>query len=402
MLHSTTRRALPGTPSSSDLFENGPDGSFVIKGAPQIHVSISGEPAPGTVLLVRWSIPEGRTVHPRLPRLYDRLTPTQREAYAQRIKSDPSLVELARERQSIFAGQDGWVLRATSDAVEAREGGMVGGRSSAKRLLVAWKQVAASGKVWLWPDLPKSDPYRAPKLVHTPWVRDDCILQLMRFGAVNGLRFAVMPIQRYVDRESGWVGDQVPARELKNAVIRAASGDTTCEVVPQREGMSLAHAASVLGFDNLRQPLSASADRLYEAFVAARRGGSADAHSAYHRVLMHRFLNRTSLTGGRAPGGVEIERRANLLQAHRLFVFDTSGCPISVNGALVRDYGLMIARILDKHVTQPRMMSAKDTWGQWLFTKVLGREPRSCAASEEQVDGIPIMRGLLEGTLAIR
>ncbi len=396
-------------PTKHPLFEDRPGGGFIIRGTPPVEISIARGPSPGVVWMAPHHINEGPSTHPRIPKAEYRSDPS--DTSDDEIDAESGERRGRRYADNPFANKDGWRLVATGAAVEAKEG-ITGSRPTSKRLATIYSRIPNESRIWLWPYRPERDPLGTKKTRPEPWISDSCIMTLLRASAAIGLKFAVPPTSIDEIKIGGKLVpyEKNPSQMLQRAAIRL-DGDNECALVPTRKGMTLAGAAAELG---MRDPSRASPEDLYSAYVAARRAGKARAHDAYHRILMQRFLERRLI----APRSLnrsldrELERRANLLQAHRLFVFDSRGCPVSINAVLVREYAMNVSRTLGRHVTQPRLLQKTDTWGQWLFSSILRQDPNACTSrAQEKSDmddenkgmlvGAALVRGLLEGTIAI-
>lgn len=330
---------------------------------------IADRPEPNVVLLYRWYIPEG-------PTAYDRVGQRTGEFYrGYPLYTNP------------FGGKWGWTLNAMGKKAEAER--ELTGPSAADRLRHWFVQLPAEGRVALQPAhlVGPGDPLRAAGSVFRQWVADDCIAALVRAGAqgspqVAPLLFAVQPRQTLRLGE-GKTTTVYPIQDLVR-IMQEPSEDCALE----RPGMTLSEAATLLGFPDKYKPLSVGADGLYDAWRVrarvARGRAQLEVNAAYHRILLHRFLRQKRLTP-RVPGRGDlsraIERRANLLQAYRVFVFDRRGCPVGLNVPLLEANHIGVKSILDKQVTHAGFTALSDRakkFGGWLFTDVLDKAIVEC------------------------
>lgn len=270
---------------------------------------------------------------------------------------------------------EGWRLRALSPQNEIRISGQDHNTQSVTTSL--WKRIPpGTQKAWLEPNLPKGDPYRSPdSATYQAWVRETCIPWLVVEGSKQGLKFAAntkgthewRPALRLISLVGGYVRNP-------------SSFD--CKTVQLREkGVRL--SSRVLGFNEL-QALSAGAEELYQAYIETLRRSSdkAEVHDAYHRILLHRFLRRRPLT----PRGVgpdrAAERRANMLQARRLFVFNSYGCPVSINKTTLEQNGIKVTSLGERDVTLIRgRRSIVEQWTRWLYDFVLEVPTTDCMSA---------------------
>lgn len=316
-------------------------GPVVIKGTPPIiiHVGGSNLEEAGRVRLFRFRISdEVQTDHPSMPR------------------------EEGGRRKNTFAGQVGWVIRARANDGNAS----MGIQSSAQKISRVFKRVQPSGKIWLSPRIEnKRDPLRTPAAYvryglkvggFIPFIKDDCLMPFLRGGAALGLEFEVMDVQ---DESK-----LPPINEIFKIASKFDPEEPSCTLAPER-GFTFAVAASILKFQNLTESISAGPSKLYNAYLNVVTTDDR-AHEAYHRILFEKFLRRKRLAP-RAMNSVldkELNRRASLLQAHRLFVFLPDGTPIALNRSLLEKYGLSLSRANN--------LRADPTWGRWLIQDILG------------------------------
>lgn len=336
-------------------------------GGPIVFLAERAEP--GVVLLKRWTIGFGPTAHPRV---------------------EPDVAR-ARRGENPFAGRTGWTLHAMGPKAEAERG--MKGTDAASRLRHWFVRLPREQRVALRPAgfLPAGDPLRAPGTKFRQWVSDECIATLVRAAAAGDkdiapLRFAVLPKQQLLLPETRTKIAIYPIAELQK--VFAANGAGCRLEAPS--GVTLEQAAKALGFPDLRKPLSVGAGGLYEAWRSrAARATERQRlllNVAYHRILLHRFLQRRRLTPPmRGEVGRELERRANLVQAYRVFVFDRRGCPVGINVPLLEANNLTLKTIVNRKVphagfTRSDQKRVRD-FGAWLFTDVLNKAITECKPS---------------------
>lgn len=294
----------------------------------------------------------------------------------------------------------GWRMRALSAESEVEFGGKNLGTQA--KLSALFRRIPPEQKAWLegpskW--MQKNDPYfwlartRNREFAWTPWVKPECAAWLVVEGAKLGLFFAARATEGLKEAE-----------ELKLDVNQYLRGDISCEVRPPRD-LSIGGAARVFGL-NRYEPLSMSAMGLFEVYQRALKEATnkRDVHEAYHRILLHRFLRRRLLvpTSTRSSEiGKESERRANLLQAHRVFVFNSNGCPTRLNSTFLESNGIGIKELLAKnpllmYSRDPRNRYLVNEWTAWLFRDVLKKDPDDCRSlfTSESMDGLSVLAGL--------
>lgn len=317
-------------------------------------------------------------------------TPKQRAMWME-AQAEKLLQQSAREERAGVSVR-GWRLRALGPPSEIRLHGS-DLRTQARLSMLFARIPTGKGKTWLQTSLDKRDPYywyaarRDPKgkePAWTPWVSHECIGWLVTEGAKLGLHFAARAIDPPDPTRV------LPARSLIEDIVTYIADPASCRVRPPRE-KSIRSAARILGMNEL-QPLSAGAGELYEAYRSALRASDdkTDVHEAYHRVLLHRFLRRRRLVPKLVRSsqiGDAAERRANLLQAHRVFVFNSSGCPMRFNQRVLEANGIKADDQLEALAAKnPLLMYDRDPrgqylvkdWTQWLFEKVLELDPKKC------------------------
>lgn len=339
-------------------------------------------------------------------------TPAEKKAHAEAmIQYFSKLVDDAKKsRRDEGLEVVGWRMRALSPESEISLVGKNYGTQA--KLSALFRRIDANQKTWLeGPSyMGKGDPFyflsqkqhprhAKDRFAFTPWLKPDCIGWLVVEGSKLGLKFAVRALPE--EAPVGWIQE---ARYLERDVLRYIQGEAKCEVKPPRE-KSIRGASAVLGIEKL-EALSASAMKLFEAYQAALGGNEdkTEVHEAYHRILLHRFLRRRTLVpiGSRTSIiGAESERRANLLQAHRVFVFNSAGCPTRLNTRFLQANGIGIEELMLKKPTliymrNPQNVYVVNEWTKWLFEDVLGKDPSECRAvfTRESLTGLVALAGL--------
>lgn len=280
----------------------------------------------------------------------------------------------------------------------------------------------SSSRVWLTREssgggaLPSSDPFWTPARTRfQPWFTEACAPWIVIEGTRLGLRFAV---QQY-DREHPEAVppsryDLTPAQRLARVVesyvrdpqrFRDLFGK--CNVGPDRE-RGLTASTKVLDLGARTEAISVSAETLYNHYRwALKNSTDKDAvHRAYHRILLHRFLRRRPLTpGGPYIGGVReaAERRAKLLQAHRVLVFNSQGCPVAWNEVELAANGIdketlrkvygNATLLFGRSVPADLSAGVVGVWTKWLYEQVLEMDMRSCARSVAFAAGVEALAG---------
>jgi hypothetical protein len=308
-------------------------------------------------------------------------TPAERAAWT---KAVTRAFEKQRQQEKRMGVQvRGWRMRALS-AEKERE---LFDQSSGAAATVAalFKRIPKDQKAWLQSgDVPYEDPYRflqtkkGERGIYTPWVRSDCIGWLVAEAAKLGVYFSTKPPKK--------VTDPSEASQLKLDVENYLSGKTQCAPKVVRE-KGVRASARVLKIGDL-QPLSISALNLFLVYQEALREADDknEVHEAYHRILLHRFLRRRTLVPQASRTsriGEEAERRAQLLQAHRVFVFDQRGCPTRLNQRLLEANGIDINALGKKNPLLIYERNLKNQyivneWTKWLFEDVLRKDPVEC------------------------
>jgi hypothetical protein len=358
-------------------------------------IYISERAAPNVVLLERWAIGFGPTLHPRIG--------------GKGIIVDPDTGMTSRAHsENPYAGRTGWVLRAMGPKAEAERG--LRGPDAASRLRHWFVRLPDEHRVALYPPmrgpnspgLPKGDPLRAPGSTFRQWVGDECITTLIKLASagspqVKPLLFAVKPSQRAMIPETRQVLTIYPIQDMQRVFQRYAKG---CALRPP-SGMSLKQAGvQALGFETMLKAKSAGAGIVYEAWRARSLQATPKQrlilNTAYHRLLLRRFLDNRPLTPKAHPRkprsavSAETERRANLIQAYRVFVFDRRGCPVGINVPLLEANNIRIKSVLDRKITHAdftRGQAKAKVWGAWLFTDVLNKRISECRPAE-QIHGL--------------
>ena len=240
--------------------------------------------------------------------------------------------------------------------------------STAKRISRVFSRIPSSAKIWLSPRIEdKNDPLRTPSAYvvyglttgFIPFIKDDCLMPLLRGGAAIGLEFEVS-----TDPNKKGV---LPIEELLSVASDFNPEEPSCSLTPER-GFSFEKAAIVLKFQNRLEAIAAGPANLYNAYLNVVTSDER-AHEAYHRILFEKFLRQKRL----APRAMnskldkELNRRANLLQAHRLFVFTPEGDPVALNRSLLDEYGLTIDRL--NNLRKP-----SSPWNRWVIEEVFGMD----------------------------
>lgn len=350
---------------------------------PMIYIAERAEP--GVVNLRRWFIRQDVTKYKRVGSPTSVFTENQGESKHGPWRTNP------------FGGKYGWTLHAMGKSAWKERG--LTGTDDAKRLLEPFKRIPPEQRVHLQPRgyLPgpepdtgyPGDPLLSGSSKFRPWVSDECIAGLIR-AASPKLRFSVRAKQRELLPGSGGqrqYAEIFPIRYLQQAFQEGHQCDL---VIPQ--GVSLSQAAKALGFADLRKVISIAPEKLYEAW-RSRSERANDRQQrllnlVYHRVLLHRFLRMRRLTPvieGNRELSIEIERRARLMQAYRVFVFDRQGCPVAINTALLEANNLQVKTLMDKqipHAEFTRYGPKARKFGAWVFTDVLRKRISECRSRE--------------------
>lgn len=295
----------------------------------------------------------------------------------------------------------GWRVRALSPKKEMEIAGENLGTAAKLSSLV--RRIPRDQRAWLQSGMmAHGDPYnwlrtsQEERVVWTLWIRPDCIGWLAEAGRDLGIYFGAPP--------SPNPNFPSQAEQLRLDIQKYISGEMKCSPKTKR-GLGIRSAASVLGVGQL-EPLSASALKLFQMYQDALRTSEDKelVHEAYHRILLTRFLRRRSLVPQARRGsfiGEEAERRANLLQAHRMFVFNRNGCPVKLNKSFLEANGIDLKSLLNKNpfLLHKKNISNQYTvneWTKWLFEEVLKKELVECRTvlTSESVDGLLEMAGL--------
>ncbi len=355
---------------------------------PMIYIADRAEP--GVISLRRWYIPEGPTKHDRV-------------GVPITTYSEDSAPRYGPWRQNPFGGKWGWAVYSIPEKEWKNRG--LKGKDDKARIRPYLELVPKSQKVQLKPigTLPQGDPLLSHTRWYRPWVSDECIAELIRDASVD-LLFSVPPDQRVVvDYEATprLYTKIFPIREISN-VFRA---NYSCEMEPPK-GMSLREAANTLGFEDQFGAINTAPENLYRAWKRRSRAASDKRqrllNAAYHRTLLHRFLRMDRLTPviENEALDAEIERRAQLIQAYRAFVFNRIGCPVGLNETLLKANNLMVKKLVDRNVHNAgfiRYGKKAGKFGNWLFRRVLLKTPGEC-----QPSGIAGLDGLLAAVDELR
>ena len=286
----------------------------------------------------------------------------------------------------------GWRMRALSPAKEIEITGHSEGTQA--KLAALFKRIPKDQKTWLQSaHIPYDDPYawlvtNEKNALWTPWVKPECIAWLVVEGAKIGLYFAA---RAYPGSDPSLPND---ARMLQFDVQKYLAGEVTCSPNPVRK-KGLRESDEVLLLRPL-ESMSMSPGNLFQKYQEALRatGDKAEVHEAYHRVLLHRFLRRRLLVPTEKRSSVigkEAERRANMLQAHRVFVFNRDGCPKRLNLNFLKANGIGLKELEAKNPTLVYSRNLQNQylvteWTNWLFTTVLGKDPKSCRSMFNAAD----------------
>jgi hypothetical protein len=345
-----------------------------------ITIYESAYPQPGTVLLVPH-------------KLENRPTRSRSEVSKRRGSAEQEFVTIrpgvVRERGLVSSPGEamGWMLRALKPENEAKIS--TEDHSTLTKVSSLFARIDRDRKTWLEPDLPpiggKADSRLSPvgnaigKKIWVPWVWEDCIPWLVFEGTKLGLRFAAGGAATRRET-SGLPTSQYLINLLQSAIANPSNYE--CKIEAPR-GVGIRSAAQAMGVQDI-QAISMPAMELYRSFALSLKS-SADKRKvfeAYHRILLHRFLRRRRLTPparvtrASDPVSDAIERRANLLQAHRLFVFNEKGCPVSVNAETLHMNGLDPSALGKRRVSNPEAPVVE--WTMWLYSDVLEKPVSEC------------------------
>ena len=244
----------------------------------------------------------------------------------------------------------------------------------------------------------KGDPLRgtSSSSLFQPWISESCVPWLILEGSRNGLVFATRPYDfENPDAVPGRY-EESPATTLIKLVAlylrdRAgfASDFGNCKTSAERsKGLMLSNKE--LGL-NRTEAIGMDAGRLFDVFRLALKlsENKAAVHEAYHRILLHKFLHRRNLVPKLSGDSVALAsmRRAWVLQAHRLLVFNSSGCPVSFNQEVLEENGI---RKLNRAslVFKDRVdLNLVDEWTRWLYGTVLEMPMETCARVVHEFKG---------------
>ena len=350
----------------------------------QITLYESMAPQPGIVLIKEHKINAGQTKASKNPH--------------QNIEKTGGAGTEEKPATEFFAMEgSGFILRAMSPQTEFSVAGRDLGTQV--KLTKLFEMIGRNQKAWLSPKVPAGDPYRSPFPGFVAWIHEHCLAWLVVEGTKIGLKFTVS------DETKNQAESQVET--VKRTIVYALKHPfrSPCPVIDRRPGLQLAD--KILGISNAaiqtarggtrfeNKGATLGAERLFEFYRLALSEASdqqekRDIHEAYHRILLHKFLQRLRLTppplGSRSraadPLGDSIERRALLLQAHRVFVFAPNGCPVALNTQLLEQNGIGIKELKIHSATIP----AKATeWANWLYDEVLDLDKRNCIQTEAMV-----------------
>lgn len=355
-----------------------------------ITIYESKTPQPGYVLLIPWGICPGPTSS-KSERGENRLAGGDRK----RIVSESSQggVVPKKNRGSVskckpIAGGDpksGFILRAMSEVTEAEKIGSDESLGTQAKISKLFRLISEK-KTWLEPRLEPGDPYKAPfSLGYTAWVDEDCVPWLIVEGSKLGLKFAGRDERTFEGTTTANYLISLVSFYLRNPE------QFECGIKREREpGLRLSsRTLNIPGTESIGM----GAGELYERYRSALMSASdpSEVHRAYHRILLHRFMRRRRLTpqarATRAADRVSdaIERRANLLQAHRLFVFNSRGCPVRINAEVLYDSGIDIVAIGSKRPILPTIQGTVDAWTKWLYEDILEIKPEKCMPTKQEI-----------------
>lgn len=374
---------------------------------------IADRPAPGGIILRRWTFREG-------PTLFSKVGAPIRQAHSSEI--DPRSLTTDQQRRlpsaepgvekrpqfwrtNPFEGQSGWTLYAMGTKAWMERG--LTGTDDAAALRYWYKRIPVEERIGLPPNwfLPKTkgpndklvrDPLSSPDERWRPWVSDRAITSLIRAASkgapgIQPLKFAVPPEQ---DARSGGHAFKIqPMSILRNLF---SEGETV--EVQRQQGLTLREAVKVLrGTDAAYQSwINKKPELLYEAWrsqvMSATPAQQQILNLAYHRILLWRFLQKRRLTPNSYPP--ELERHAQLIQAYRVFVFNRMGCPVGLNTRLLKLNGVDVSSLQNRNIPYASYLRFSDAkahkWGEWLYSRVLNKASVECRAYQApiEIDGL--------------
>lgn len=341
--------------------------------------------------------PKRRIVGPKTTTTTVQVTTAERVAKQKAAESDADKFLLEREKKRTGTEVRGWRMRVLSPEKEIA---IYNESYNTKPMLdVLFKRIPSDQKAWLQSGLLlRGDPYgfmrtssRQEDMIWTPWVNPGCTGWLVVQGAKIGLYFAARTTPHSVE-----------AKELQKDVEDYLSGTIRCETKAARKpGLML--SSEVLGIEK-NMAVTVSPKVLFEKYQEALRSSTdrEQVHEAYHRILLHRFFQRRLLVPtAKTQVGRDIERRANALQARRVFAFDSKGCPTRLNKRFLEQNGINMEILAAKNPTllykrNPKDIYTVEEWTKWLYEDVLGKDPVECRKilTSESVDGLRALAGL--------
>jgi len=266
-----------------------------------------------------------------------------------------------------------------------------------------------ASRAWLESGLVSSDPLWTPgRMQFQPWFTESCAPWIILEGTRLGLRFALQQYDRSNPQarppgKYDWTQAEYLSRLIESYLrdperFRDLFG--ACYVGPDRE-RGLVASTKTLDLEKT-QGISINAETLYNHYRWALKHNEdkAAVHRAYHRILLHRFLRRRRLTpGGPYTGGVAdaAERRAKLLQAHRVLVFNSQGCPVAWNETELAANGIdkeTIRKVYGNTTLVfgnrvPKDIGANvSVWTRWLYEEVLELDMQPCAKTVAFESGV--------------
>lgn len=323
------------------------------------------------------------------------------KARQKREREEWERAQQASLKRQRYAGVRGYRASVMGPQVEGRVGGDQ--RTQAKFSSLYHRLVEATyahtgSRTWLnyWSNahgsMSKSDPLHS--VGHDrfqAWLNESCVPWLVVNGTKLGLKFAVPPFDRSDLERTPSRFEESPATTLAKLVasyVRDPQNFVSvfgeCSISPVRE-QGIRSSGYVLDLKKT-EGISVNAETLYNHYRWSLKHSAdkAAVHAAYHRILLHRFLRRRALvpkTGPLDAVGNAAERRARLLQAHRVLVFNSEGCPVSFNQQALEANGIK-ADLLGNAtlVFKDRVdLDIVNDWTRWLYGDVLQLPLESCA-----------------------
>jgi len=335
------------------------------------------------------------------------------EDWRERQKREAEEFRSAQERaakKQKYNGVRGYRASVMGPQIERRLGSKI---DTLAKWSVLWKRIPAAtwhskgNRTWLenGKHMPKHDPLRGVGAKEfQPWIAESCIPWLILEGTKQGLLFSTRPYDfENTDAVPGRY-EESPATSLIKLVARYRSdrqgfessfGD--CKVVAGRtKGLLLAN--KVLGLERT-EAIGMNPLQLFNVFRFAMKQATdkSEVYAAYHRILLHKFLHRRILVPKLSNDSVAHAtlRRAWLLQAHRLLVFNSSGCPVSFNQEVLEENGIKKLTNTSLVFKNKVDLNLVDEWTRWLYGVVLEMPmetyARSVSEFREQVSALAEM-----------